>query len=40
MIKSGIDHDAIINMFAQATAKQGEALRRAVTTVVQIANLN
>ena len=30
MIKSGIDQDAIINMFAQATAKQGEALRKAV----------
>ncbi len=30
MIKSGIDQDAIINMFSQATAKQGEALRKAV----------
>ena len=30
MIKSGIDHDAIISMFSQATAKQGEALRKAV----------
>lgn len=30
MIKSGIDQDAVINMFAQATAKQGEALRKAV----------
>lgn len=33
MIKSGIDQDAIINMFAQATAKQGEALRQAVSEV-------
>ncbi len=32
MIKSGIDQDAIINMFAQATAKQGDALRQAVST--------
>ncbi len=31
MIKSGIDQDAIINMFSQATAKQGEVLRNAVT---------
>ena len=31
MIKSGIDQDAIINMFSQATAKQGEALRKAVS---------
>ncbi len=31
MIKSGIDQDAIINMFAQATVKQGEALRKAVS---------
>ncbi len=31
MIKSGIDQDAIINMFAQATAKQGEALRKSVS---------
>lgn len=30
MIKSGIDQDAIISMFSQATAKQGEALRKAV----------
>lgn len=31
MIKSGIDQDAIINMFSQATAKQGETLRKAVS---------
>lgn len=31
MIKSGIDQDAIIGMFSQATAKQGEALRKAVS---------
>ncbi len=31
MIKSGIDQDAITNMFSQATAKQGEALRKAVS---------
>ncbi len=31
MIKSGIDQDAIIQMFSQATAKQGEALRKAVS---------
>ena len=31
MIKSGIDQEAIINMFAQATAKQGEALRKSVS---------
>jgi len=30
MIKSGIDQDAIISMFSQATAKQGETLRKAV----------
>ena len=30
MIKAGIDQDAIITMFSQATAKQGEALRKAV----------
>src|SRR5882724_7336716 len=30
MIKSGIDQDAIAKMFSQATAKQGEALRKAV----------
>ena len=31
MIKSGIDQDALITMFAQAGAKQGEALRKAVS---------
>lgn len=31
MIKSGIDQDAIISMFSQTTAKQGEALRKGVT---------
>lgn len=31
MIKSRIDQDAIIKMFAEATAKQGEALRKAVS---------
>ncbi|MCP5280752.1 MAG: hypothetical protein H6930_03965 [Rhodoferax sp.] len=31
MIKSGIDQDAIISMFSQATAKQGETLRKAVS---------
>jgi len=30
MIKSGIDQDALINMFSAATTKQGEALRKAV----------
>lgn len=30
MIKSGIDQDALIKMFAEASAKQGEALRKAV----------
>ena len=30
MIKSGIDQDALIQMFAQASAKQGDALRKAV----------
>ncbi len=30
MIKAGIDQDAIISMFSQATAKQGDALRKAV----------
>ena len=30
MIKSGIDQDAIVKMFTEATAKQGEALRKAV----------
>ena len=33
MIKAGIDQDAIINMFAEASAKQGEALRKAVSDV-------
>ena len=31
MIKSGIDQDALITMFAAAGAKQGEALRKAVS---------
>jgi hypothetical protein len=31
MIKSGIDQDALVQMFSQATAKQGEALRKAVS---------
>ena len=30
MIKAGIDQDALIQMFSQATAEQGEALRKAV----------
>ena len=30
MMKSGIDQDALTTMFAQASAKQGEALRKAV----------
>jgi len=30
MMKSGIDQDALIQMFSQATAKQGEMLRTAV----------
>lgn len=30
-MKSGIDQDAIIDMFSQATAKQGEALRKTVS---------
>ena len=30
MLKSGIDQDALTSMFAQASAKQGEALRKAV----------
>jgi primosomal protein N'' len=30
MIKAGIDHDAIVKMFSEATTKQGEALRKAV----------
>ena len=32
MIKSGIDQDALITMFAEAGAKQGEALRQAVAS--------
>ena len=28
--KSGIDQDALIDMFSQADAKQGEGLRKAV----------
>ena len=31
MFKSGIDQDALVNMFSQATVKQGEALRSAVS---------
>ena len=31
MFKSGIDQDAMIAMFSQATAQQGEALRKAVS---------
>ena len=31
MIKSGIDQDALVTMFSQATAKQGEALRKGVS---------
>lgn len=31
MIKSGIDQDALIASFAQATAKQGDALRKTVS---------
>lgn len=31
MIKSGIDQNAVIEMFSQASAKQGEALRKAVS---------
>ena len=30
MMKAGIDQDAIVKMFSEATAKQGEALRKAV----------
>jgi predicted transcriptional regulator len=32
MIKDGIDRDALITMFAEASAKQGEALRKAVSS--------
>jgi hypothetical protein len=31
MIKAGIDQDAIVKMFSEATAKQGDALRKAVS---------
>jgi ElaB/YqjD/DUF883 family membrane-anchored ribosome-binding protein len=31
MIKAGIDQDALITMFAEASAKQGEAVRKAVS---------
>ena len=31
MIKSGINQEALVEMFSQATAKQGEALRKAVS---------
>ena len=31
MMKSGIDQEALIDMFSQATAKQGETLRKAVS---------
>ena len=31
MIKAGIDQDAIVKMFSEATSKQGEALRKAVS---------
>jgi hypothetical protein len=31
MIKSGIDQDAIVKMFSEATAKQGEMLRKSVS---------
>src|SRR5436305_15334719 len=31
MLKSGLDPDALTSMFAQASAKQGEALRKAVS---------
>ena len=31
MIKHGIDQEALIKQFSQATAQQGEALRKAVT---------
>ena len=31
MIKAGIDQDAIVKMFSEATAKQGEMLRQAVS---------
>jgi hypothetical protein len=31
MIKSGIDQEALVNLFSQASAKQGESLRKAVS---------
>src|SRR3954468_17634458 len=31
MIKAGIDTDALVKMFSEASAKQGEALRKAVS---------
>jgi primosomal protein N'' len=31
MIKAGIDQDAIVKMFSEATAKQGDALRKGVS---------
>ena len=31
MMKAGIDQDALITMFAEASAKQGEAVRKAVS---------
>ncbi len=31
MMKAGIDQDAIVKMFSEATAKQGEALRKGVS---------
>jgi hypothetical protein len=32
MVKSGIDQDAMIRMFAEASAKQGDSLRQAVSS--------
>lgn len=34
MIKSGIDQDALVKMFSEGSAKQGEALRKAVSDAV------
>ena len=31
MFKSGIDQDSLIKLFSQASTKQGEALRKAVS---------
>jgi hypothetical protein len=31
MIKSGIDQEALVNLFSEASAKQGEAIRKAVS---------